>query len=60
MARNKVFITEGDRYLFGMGTHYEIYEKLGARLKKGSVRFLMEKESMEALAGSGNGGPSVI
>ena len=36
------------------------YEKLGARLKKGSVRFLMEKESMEALAGSGNGGPSVI
>lgn len=30
MARDKVFITEGDRYLFGMGTHYEIYEKLGA------------------------------
>lgn len=30
MTRDKVFITEGDRYLFGMGTHYEIYEKLGA------------------------------
>lgn len=30
MAKDKVFITEGDRYLFGMGTHYEIYEKLGA------------------------------
>ena len=30
MARDRVFITEGDRYLFGMGTHYEIYEKLGA------------------------------
>ena len=30
MARDKVFITEGDRYLFGMGTHYEIYEKMGA------------------------------
>ena len=24
------FITEVDRYLFGNGTHYEIYEKLGA------------------------------
>lgn len=30
MAKDKVFITEGDRYLFGMGTHYEIYEKMGA------------------------------
>ncbi len=30
MARDKVFITEGDRYLFGKGTHYEIYEKMGA------------------------------
>ena len=24
------FITEVDRYLFGEGTHYKIYEKLGA------------------------------
>ena len=23
------FITEVDRYLFGQGTHYEIFEKLG-------------------------------
>ena len=30
MNRDKVFLTEGDRYLFGMGTHYEIYEKMGA------------------------------
>lgn len=30
MTRDKVFLTEGDRYLFGMGTHYEIYEKMGA------------------------------
>lgn len=28
MNRDKVFLTEGDRYLFGMGTHYEIYEKM--------------------------------
>ena len=28
------FITETDRYLFGEGTHYEIYEKLGAHPKK--------------------------
>ena len=27
------FITEVDRYLFGQGTHYEIYEKLGAHPK---------------------------
>ena len=26
------FITAGDRYLFGEGTHYEIYKKLGAHL----------------------------
>ena len=30
MAHDKTFISEADRYLFGMGTHYEIYEKLGA------------------------------
>ena len=29
MKLEEVFITEGDRYLFGNGTHYEIYEKLG-------------------------------
>jgi len=27
------FITAVDRYLFGQGTHYEIYNKLGAHLK---------------------------
>ena len=26
------FITEVDRYLFGEGTHYEIYKKLGAHV----------------------------
>ncbi len=26
----KVFISEDDEYLFGQGTHYDIYEKLGA------------------------------
>ena len=29
MGQN-VFISEADEYLFGQGTHYEIYEKLGA------------------------------
>ena len=28
------FITEVDRYLYGNGTHYEIYDKLGAHPKK--------------------------
>ena len=27
------FITDLDRYLFGQGTHYEIYEKMGAHPK---------------------------
>ena len=34
MGKDKVFITEADRYLFGMGTHYEIYEKMGAHVAK--------------------------
>lgn len=31
-AREQVFISEGDRYLFGQGTHYDIYKKLGAHV----------------------------
>lgn len=32
-----VFISEADQYVFGQGTHYEIYKKLGAHFcKKGS------------------------
>ena len=27
-----VFISEDDQYLFGQGTHYEIYKKLGAHV----------------------------
>lgn len=30
--RERVFISEDDQYLFGQGTHYEIYKKLGAHL----------------------------
>ena len=29
---NKKAITKDDCYLFGQGTHYEIYEKLGAHI----------------------------
>ena len=28
--KERVFISEDDQYLFGNGTHYEIYKKLGA------------------------------
>ncbi len=33
---NKIspFISDMDMYLFGMGTHYDIYKKLGAHLCK--------------------------
>ena len=30
MKDQKVFISEADAYLFGKGTHYDIYRKLGA------------------------------
>ncbi len=30
MEKANIFITEADCYLFGNGTHYEIYEKMGA------------------------------
>ncbi len=32
MTREKVFLSETDQYLFGQGTHYDIYKKLGAHL----------------------------
>ncbi len=32
-----VFISDADQYVFGQGTHYEIYKKLGAHFcKKGN------------------------
>ncbi len=31
-SRETVFISEADQYLFGQGTHYDIYKKLGAHL----------------------------
>ena len=35
-AETTVFISEADQYVFGQGTHYEIYKKLGAHFcKKG-------------------------
>lgn len=30
--REQIFISQDDQYLFGQGTHYEIYKKLGAHL----------------------------
>ncbi len=30
MEREKIFVSDADCYLFGKGTHYEIYKKLGA------------------------------
>ena len=33
-SKAKVFISKTDQYLFGQGTHYEIYKKLGAHLSE--------------------------
>ena len=48
MARSKKeigtgFITQMDRYLFGEGTHYQIYDKLGAHPKiiRGKTVFIL-------------------
>ena len=30
----KVFLSDDDMYLFGQGTHYDIYKKLGAHLSE--------------------------
>ena len=30
VKENRVFVSETDAYLFGNGTHYDIYKKLGA------------------------------
>ena len=32
MVQEEIFISEADCYLFGQGTHYDIYKKLGAHL----------------------------
>ena len=35
-ADTTVFISDADQYVFGQGTHYDIYKKLGAHFcKKG-------------------------
>ena len=48
MARKKELgtgiITETDRYLYGEGTHYKIYEKLGAHPKTSSSRFTCQRK----------------
>lgn len=38
MSINNVFLTDTDKYLFGKGTHYEIYEKLGAHITEADGR----------------------
>ena len=44
------FITELDRYLFGQGTHYKIFEKLGAHPRTyGGKRTLPSGRPMRSL-----------
>lgn len=38
MSSNNIFLTDTDKYLFGKGTHYEIYEKLGAHITEADGR----------------------
>lgn len=39
VAESTVFISESDQYVFGQGTHYDIYKKLGAHpCKKGGKK----------------------
>ncbi len=51
---NKHFITEADRFIFGEGTHYEIYDKLGAHLTEvngvSGVHFAVWAPNAEAVS----------
>ena len=38
MSSSNVFLTDTDKYLFGKGRHYEIYEKLGAHITEADGR----------------------
>ena len=43
MAKNQTLkITEMDRYLFGQGTHYEIYKLMGAHPTKEKTAFISQ------------------
>ncbi len=44
-------ISEYDRYLFGNGTHYELYEKMGARLIKHQLDVSQEATGKNAVSG---------
>ena len=59
------YFTEMDSYLFGQGTHYEIYRKLGAHYvnekgKNGKTNVLgfMVGQCMKASKGKGN--PNIL
>ena len=57
-AREKVFISEADQYLFSQGTHYDIYKKLGAHLSveegKEGVYFAVWAPNAQAVHVVGN------
>ena len=46
---NNMKITELDRYLFGQGTHYEIYKLLGVRRGRKRVFSLLYGRLMQRL-----------
>lgn len=54
VEKESIFITDLDEYLFGQGTHYEIYKKLGAHLtekdKKKGVYFAVWAPNAEEVS----------
>ena len=50
--RERVFVSETDAYLFGNGTHYDIYKKLGAHpsVEEGEKGFFFAVWAPNALA----------
>ena len=45
-ADTTVFISDADQYVFGQGTHYDIYKKLGAHFCKKGKKEILEKMSL--------------
>jgi len=50
MTTDSSFLTPDDLYLFNEGTHYRLYDKLGARVADGGVRFGVWAPNAEAVS----------
>ena len=53
-AEQRIFISEADQYLFGQGTHYDIYKKLKPRMVNPIVCFEGDFKKLSDISTSAN------